>query len=223
MRCHRLSRPSTKTSHQRLAPRSLERLLGSGPLCGASLLLTLPTAIQPAPSPTLPPARPAQRSSATAYAITPERRALLDTIRFAEGTWKGGSVTGYRVLYGGELFASLERHPEVTVHRRYSSAAAGAYQFLPTTWREASRKLALRDFSPANQDQAALYLVERRGALEAVDHSGLGSAVLARLSREWASLPASHGGSSYGQPVKSREELISFYAHALQRAREALG
>jgi lysozyme len=111
----------------------------------------------------------------------------------------------------------------VTVHRRYSSAAAGAYQFLPTTWREASRKLALRDFSPANQDQAALYLVERRGALEAVDHSGLGSAVLARLSREWASLPASHGGSSYGQPVKSREELISFYAHALQRAREALG
>jgi hypothetical protein len=35
--------------------------------------------------------------------------------------------------------------------------------------------------------------------------------------------PASHGGSSYGQPVKSREELISFYAHALQRAREALG
>jgi len=47
--------------------------------------------------------------------------------------------------------------------------------------------------------------------------------VLARLSREWASLPASHGGSHYGQPVKSREELISFYANALQRARQALG
>ena len=222
-RCHRLSRPTSKTSHQRQAPRSLERLFGSGPLCGAALLLTLPPAIQPNPSATLPPAQPAQRSSATAYAITPERRALLDTIRFAEGTWKGGSVTGYRVLYGGGLFASLERHPEVTVHRRYSSAAAGAYQFLPATWREASRKLALRDFSPANQDQAALYLVERRGALQAVDRSGLGSAVLARLSREWASLPASHGGSHYGQPVKSREELISFYATALQRARQALG
>lgn len=221
-RCHRLSRPTTRISPQRQAPRSLERLLGSGPLCGAALLLTLPPAIQPTPS------APLQRAATPAaggpaYAITPERRALLDTIRFAEGTWKGGSVTGYRVLYGGGLFASLERHPEVTVHRRYSSAAAGAYQFLPTTWREASRKLALRDFSPANQDQAALYLVDRRGALEAVDRAGLGSAVLARLSREWASLPASHGGSHYGQPVKSREELISFYGNALQRARQAQG
>ncbi len=226
-RCHRLSRPTSRSTHQRQAPSSLERLLGSGPLCGAALLLTLPPAIQPGPHATIrgaapsAPAAPAPRTSPTAYVITPERRALLDTIRFAEGTWKGGSETGYRVLYGGGLFASLERHPEVTVHRRYSSAAAGAYQFLPNTWREASRKLALRDFSPANQDQAALYLVERRGALEAVDRSGLGSGVLARLSREWASLPASHGGSHYGQPVKSREELISFYANALQRARQA--
>ena len=108
------------------------------------------------------------------------------------------------MLYGGGLFSSVERHPEITVRRRYTSAAAGAYQFLPATWREASRKLALQDFSATNQDQAALYLVERRGALAAVDRSGLGGAVLAQLSREWASLPASHGGSSYGQPVKSR-------------------
>lgn len=51
------------------------------------------------------------------YAITPARRALLDTIRYAEGTWKGGRVEEYRVLYGGGLFTSLERHPEITVHR----------------------------------------------------------------------------------------------------------
>ena len=35
------------------------------------------------------------------YRITPERRALLNTIRFAEGTWTAGSPVGYRMLYGG--------------------------------------------------------------------------------------------------------------------------
>ena len=29
------------------------------------------------------------------YVITPERRALLNTIRFAEGTWKGGFDVGW--------------------------------------------------------------------------------------------------------------------------------
>jgi hypothetical protein len=56
-----------------------------------------------------------------------------------------------------------------------------------------------------------------------VDRWGLGGTVLAQLSREWGSLPASHGGSYYGQPVKSRQELNGFYATALQRARQQLG
>ena len=37
------------------------------------------------------------------YVITPERRALLNTIRFAEGTWKGGADVGYRVMFSGGL------------------------------------------------------------------------------------------------------------------------
>ena len=68
------------------------------------------------------------------YAVTPERRALLNTIRYAEGTWKNGRDLGYRILYGGGQFEDLSRHPERVVVKRYSSAAAGAYQFLPTTW-----------------------------------------------------------------------------------------
>lgn len=151
------------------------------------------------------------------YRITPERRALLNTIRYAEGTWIGGSREGYRVLYGGGRFQSLDRHPEIVVRKRYTSAAAGAYQFLPGTWGEAASKLRLSDFSPASQDQAALYLVEKRGALRSFEQQGLSAAVLARLSPEWASLPASHGGSYYGQPVKSRDELRQFFAAELVR------
>ena len=60
------------------------------------------------------------------YAVTPERRALLNTIRYAEGTWSNGEDKGYQVLYGGGLFKDLSRHPEKVVASRYTSAAAGA-------------------------------------------------------------------------------------------------
>ena len=41
------------------------------------------------------------------FAITPERRALLNTIRYAEGTWAGGDDIGYRIMFGGGLMPSL--------------------------------------------------------------------------------------------------------------------
>ena len=153
------------------------------------------------------------------YRITPERRALLNTIRFAEGTWNGGSHKGYQMLFGGGQFANLARHPELTVHLGYQSAAAGAYQFLPDTWHEASKHLRLRDFRPASQDQAALYLVEKRGALARFDRQGLSHEVIALLSPEWASLPTPAGASYYGQPVKGVEELKRFFSEDLARQR----
>ena len=97
------------------------------------------------------------------------------------------------------------------VVKRYTSAAAGAYQFLPGTWREASRRLQLASFQPANQDQAALYLVDRRGVLDEIDRSGLTPDAMAVLAKEWASFPTLSGRSAYGQPVKAATELERFY------------
>ena len=150
-----------------------------------------------------------------AYVITPQRQALLNTIRYAEGTWKQGSPEGYHTLYGGGRFASLASHPEIVVVKRYTSAAAGAYQFLPATWKEASTHLKLESFHPENQDQAALFLVERRGVLTEVDREGLTPKVMAVLAREWASFPTLSGQSAYGQPVKTAEELRRFYQASL--------
>jgi muramidase (phage lysozyme) len=161
-----------------------------------------------------------EKPSPEAYSITAERRALLNTIRYAEGTWIGGRDDGYRVIYGGGLVERLDRHPEITVRRRYVSAAAGAYQFLPATWHAASRRLGLRDFGPRSQDQAALHLIAERGALGPFDQRGLTPEVLARLAPEWASLPATHGGSWYGQPVKTVAELQRFYSNELRRQRQ---
>ena len=33
--------------------------------------------------------------------------ALLRTIRFAEGTWRGGTEAGYQVIYGGRLISEV--------------------------------------------------------------------------------------------------------------------
>ncbi|MBC8169057.1 MAG: endolysin [Synechococcus sp.] len=157
---------------------------------------------------------------ASPYSITLERRALLNTIRFAEGTWKDGHDLGYRTLYGGGQFEDLSKHPERVVVKRYVSAAAGAYQFLPTTWQEVSGRLNLPSFSPDHQDQAALHLVKRRGALHEVDQKGLTAKAMNSLAPEWASFPTHSGLSAYGQPVKSHAELASFYSKNLQTLRQ---
>ena len=161
-----------------------------------------------------------QSDAGELYAITPNRRALLNTIRYAEGTWKQGHE-GYRTLYGGGRFSSLAKHPDVVVVKRYASAAAGAYQFLPGTWREAANKLSLRSFKPHNQDQAALYLIDRRGVLDQVDRKGLTREVMAVLSKEWASFPSHNGLSAYGQPVKKATELANFYANNLKQLKRS--
>ena len=161
-----------------------------------------------------------QSDAGELYAITPHRRALLNTIRYAEGTWKQGHE-GYRTLYGGGRFSSLAKHPEVVVVKRYTSAAAGAYQFLPGTWKEAANKLSLRSFKPHNQDQAALYLIDRRGVLDQVDRKGLTREVMAVLSKEWASFPSHNGLSAYGQPVKKATELANFYANNLKQLKRS--
>ncbi len=104
------------------------------------------------------------------FAITAERRALLNTIRYAEGTWKEGADLGYRVMFGGSLMDSLERHPDkVNYTTGYASAAAGAYQFMPATWGLVVRAMGLAGFNPQVQDQAALFLIQKRGALALAD------------------------------------------------------
>jgi len=157
------------------------------------------------------------------YELTPERRALLNTIRYAEGTWKDGEDKGYRIMYGGGQFQDLSRHPERVVVKRYTSAAAGAYQFLPKTWKGVAKELRLASFEPKHQDQAALHLVERRGALGDVDQKGLTKDAMAKLAPEWASFPTKAGRSAYGQPVKSHQELASFYSSNLRQLRNQLG
>ena len=151
------------------------------------------------------------------YEVTPQRRALLDTIRRAEGTLKQ-EEDGYRVLFGGTMVDrdDLDHHPNKVISKgRYTSAAAGAYQFLPPTWEIAKKALKLRDFRPDSQDQAALFLIQRRCALPLADEGKLTPQLVDKLAPEWASFPKVNGKSYYGQPVRRFYELDRFYDHRL--------
>ena len=77
-------------------------------------------------------------------------------------------------------------------------------------------------FHPEAQDQAALFLVQRRGALQLADLGQLTPLLVAKLAPEWASFPTLRGHSYYGQPVRRYSELKRFYDENLARLRAAL-
>jgi lysozyme len=115
-------------------------------------------------------------------------------------------------MFGGGTFKNLDRHPDQVNHGGgYSSAAAGAYQFIPATWGGVVSALRLNSFSPSNQDQGAIHLVKMRGALSAIDKGELSRQAVNLLAPEWASFPTTWGGSYYGQPSKTYGELDRFY------------
>ena len=144
------------------------------------------------------------------------RERWLAAIRRAEGTEKEGGKPGdaYKIMFGGETFDNTKPgHPDtVVISNKYASAAAGAYQFMPFTWKEVTRQLGLPPNSPMtkeNQDKAATYLAKKRGV--DINTAPFTQANLAKLAPEWASFPTMAGVSYYGQPVKSYKELLSVF------------
>ncbi len=129
-------------------------------------------------------------------------RAFLIMIQYAEGTY---GKDGYRKLYGGGSFNDFSKHPNTpTTKWGITSTAAGAYQILNKTWVELQGKLGLTDFSPVNQDKAAIELIRRRKALDDV-YAGHFKEAIAKCRKEWASLP----GAGYGQNEKNVQNLLA--------------
>ena len=137
----------------------------------------------------------------------PNVRALLRVIRRGEGT---ADEAGYRRIFGGQLFEGFADHPRIKVTKgRYTSTAAGAYQFLSSTWDETARIMGLRGFSPGNQDLGAVGRIAARNALEDIKAGRFEKAVK-KIAWEWASMP----GSPYGQPVISMDTARAVYVDA---------
>lgn len=140
--------------------------------------------------------------------ISPNARRWLNLISYAEGTW-GGRGPRYDITFGYTPITNFSQHPNRVVRSGgIASAAAGAYQFMPTTWQRAAVAAKVRDFGPQSQDRAALQLIRWRGVDP--DRSPITPENIARLSGEWASFPTMKGVSAYNQPNKSFQQLLKF-------------
>lgn len=137
--------------------------------------------------------------------VNPNTQAYLRMLQQAEGTYTGPSSNPYATAFGGGQLPDLRQHPK-TLHnftqtdgKPNKTSAAGAYQFLGSTWDDVSGKLGLQDFGPQSQDLAALELMRRNGSLPHVLAGDFGAAVQ-KDGKTWASLPS----SPYAQPKRSQ-------------------
>lgn len=153
------------------------------------------------------------------YSADANVQAFLRTIRLCEGT--EGQPDPYRVCYAyRHTVQNMAQHPAVTGEWKGErltdeqcrgaglgpgcvSSAAGAYQITGTTW----RGLGMPDFSPASQDAAAVKLIARRGALDAV-RAGNAAWAFVKCAPEWASLP---GAGYAGQRMRTMEQVLAWY------------
>lgn len=164
-------------------------------------------------------------SGLSGYQEAANCKAFLDMIAYSEGTDSRG---GYRCIFndaaGPNLFYDFSDHPRIA--KRFRSAtgamlwttAAGRYQFMAVsplpngattkvdTWDRIKAKLGLPDFSPANQDAAALELIDEAGGLAYV-RAGKFDEAVSKVRGIWASLP----GAGYGQPEQKLASLRNIY------------
>ena len=144
-------------------------------------------------------------SSLKSFLNYKEVRAFLDVISYTEGAQ-------YDTLYGGSTFTG-NYHPNKRITKwGNTSTAAGRYQFLFKTWNEVQQILNLEDFSPKNQDIAAVYLIYKRGAIPDI-LSGRLTEACEKLSYEWASLPPAR----YGQGVKTIQDITNRFKTYLKK------
>lgn len=108
----------------------------------------------------------------------------------AEGTYNAANPgLMYRTRYGNYTFTDMSRHPNIVGTRwGKSSTAAGAYQFLYSSWVEMKVKLNLKDFTPMSQDLAFVQKLKDRGIYDQIIAGNLATA-LKKASKEWSSLP----------------------------------
>lgn len=146
-----------------------------------------------------------QLTSVSSAVANPNVQAFLVVIRVGEGT---SGADGYSMLFGGGHFTGFAAHPGGTVTAGgYTSSAAGAYQFLSSTWAQLQAQYGLPDFSPASQDIGAVALIKQQGALADVINGNFAAAVK-KCATIWASLP----GSPYGQPTRTLAQAQQTFA-----------
>ena len=157
-------------------------------------------------------------------------KALLNTIRFAEGT---SHPEGYNTWFGGRTdmdLTSMTINEVVQEQKRrlsngeatygsYTSAAVGAYQMMePEVFAvKAGYDPSTTKFTPEVQDRMAIagYMKGQAGMSQSQIDAPINREQIAQIAPVWASLPMMNGKSRYNQPVKSFDTLQAVYNKSL--------
>ena len=152
------------------------------------------------------------------YVNHPRARTLLDAVSGWEGTANRGS-NGYNIRFGGAVIDDLSKHPRIyqeyttKTGKKEKSAAAGRYQFLPSTWDNIAGKLGLPDFSADSQDKAALGLILSIPGAEKAMLDGDVAQLAKLLNSTWTSVTGSvEGGKRHA--VRPFESVLGIYNQA---------
>jgi len=137
---------------------------------------------------------------------------MSKVIKTGEGTL---GDKGYTTMFTGAQFSDMSRHPaQINSANGLSSDAAGAFQFLSTTYNPAAKKLGITDFSPQSQEKVGKYLAQQRGMNTDIVHTDKASFLKAldKIAPEWASMPTVKTGTSYyGQGGLTPDEAWNIY------------
>lgn len=142
--------------------------------------------------------------------------AFLDTISWAE-TGSTNRSSSYRtIVFQGAAIQQFDRHPLkrncATIQgRTVCSSASGRYQFMDFTYKRLKSKGFFKDFSPAQQDEAAVELIREQGALSDVKQ-GRFDAAACKVGDVWASFPC----NDYQQHPKELALLRAIYRQQLE-------
>lgn len=162
------------------------------------------------PTMTVRPRRKSDDDNGEGSSLSPAMREILTRI-------KGGESGGrYDVIYGGLKFDPSQGHPRIAVpikegpNAGKTSSAAGAYQFIGSTWDKVAAKTGRHDMSKASQDINAAQLArdtyKRETGRDIEEDWSTGSPNLRKgieraLASEWESL---------GKPGPRVEKLPSY-------------
>lgn len=148
--------------------------------------------------------------------------AFVTCIGWAENRGYGKGDLYYNVYFGGSEFSGYDDHPRILYcSGSLCSDAAGAFQFLSTSWDELKGNHSdLKDFSPKYQNLGCIYAIQdyaqdssawdkiQEGSDQSIIDAARGCA------NYWASLP----GSPYGQPTINEDQFLEHYKQVLSNA-----
>jgi muramidase (phage lysozyme) len=125
----------------------------------------------------------------------------------------------YRMISGGGLFdAPPWEHPYKGLSTLHGGKAAGFVQYIPHTWDGCVKDFGLEDFSPVNQERAAIGLIsQHHGALSDVLAGRVADAI-GKLNQVWVSLP---GAPGIKRTIEEAEQIFVKYGGTLAGAAPA--